>query len=106
MDISYNHNGFIHYNMDVSLQKDVLEITLTITQNKKVKKFKDFLIDDSLPTAIKKEYKTVKNLFIILEEEKNFKVDPLRGHIIVVLKKMEKEVEIKLNLVGEKETNE
>ena len=106
MNNSYSHNGFIQYNVDVSLQADILEITLTITQKKKVKTFKNLLIDDSLPTEIKKEFKTVKNLFAILEEEGNFKVDPLRGQIIVLLKKMEREGEIKLNFVGEEEKKE
>ena len=106
MDNSYSHNGFIHYKIDVSLQKDVLEIAFTITQNKNVKIFKDFLINDSLPTEIKKEFKTVKNLCIALEEERNFKVDPLKGRIVVVLEKMKKEEEIKLNFIGEKEKKE
>ena len=109
MENRYSHAGAIHYKLDVSLQDNILELTLTIGQEKKVRKFKDFLIDDSLPKKIKEEFKTVKNLFIVLERRKNFKVDPLRGQIIVSVKKMElnepveQEAEIQLNFVGEEE---
>ena len=107
MENSYNHVGSIQYNLDVSLQDNVLELTLTINQEERVRKYKDFLIDDSLPKEIKNEFKTVKNLFIVLGKGKNFKVDPLRGQIIVLVKKMElnefveQEAEIKLNFMGE-----
>ena len=49
MDHSYSHFGTIDYNFDVYLRVNVLELFLTITQKEKVKKYKAFFIDDSLP---------------------------------------------------------
>ena len=52
--------------------------------------------------------KTVKNLFEVLSKKKNFKVDTMRGQIILLLRRLqlnevvEKEVEIKLKMVKEK----
>ena len=46
---------------------------------------------------------TVVNLFSIMEKKKNFTIDPVKGQIILILRKVEmnelveKEVEIKLN---------
>ena len=89
MENSYSHTGIIQYQMDVSLQANVLEITLIIIQSKRVKTYKNFVIYDSLPREVKKELKNVENLFLILEKKKNFMVDPIRGQIVVLLKKLE-----------------
>ena len=101
MDKSYSHSGFIQYDLNACLQDKMLELALSITQDKRVKIYKDFLIDDSLPIEIQKELKTVENLFHVLEEKNNFMLDPVKGQIIVLLEKVEmNKVEIKLNLVG------
>ena len=107
MNNSYSHFGKIEYNLDVSLQANVLELNLIITKGQIVKKYKNIFINDSLPTGIKKEIKTVDDLFIILGKEKNFTVDPVKGQILLLLKRLEfnevheKEVEINLKFVGE-----
>ena len=49
----------------------------------------------------------MEKLFVFLEKKNNFKVDPLKGLIILLLKKeREEEIEIKLGFVGEKEKRE
>ena len=93
--------------MDVSLQADVLELTLLVTEDSRTRQYKSFLVDDSLPAEVKKELKTVGNLFAVLERKKNFKVDTMKGQIILLLRRLEvKEVEIKLKLVKEEEEKE
>ena len=77
-----------------------------------MKKYREFLIDDSLPSEAKKEITTVASLFKVLEKKKNYIVDPLQGKIVLLVKKvelneiLEKEVKIKLNFVGEEEQME
>ena len=64
-------------------------------------------MNDSLPVEIKKEFKTVGNLFTVLERKKNFKVDAMRGQIVLLLRKLElHELEIKLKFVKEEEVKE
>ena len=50
MDNSYTHLGVIQYNLDASLQADVLELTLLVTEDGRERQYKGFLVDDSLPT--------------------------------------------------------
>ena len=112
MDNSYLHSGTINYNLSVLLQNNVLELSLSIRQGRRVRNYKDFLINDSLQTKLKKEAKTVENLFAILEKKWNFMVDPLKGGIVVLLRKIElneekeKEIEIMLKFVGEEQKEE
>ena len=112
MDNSYTHSGIIQYHLDASLQADVLELTLSITEDGRKRKYKSFLMDGYLPTEIKKELKTVGNLFAVLEKNQNFKVDMMRGQIVLLLRRLElnevveKEVEIKLKFVREEEVKE
>ena len=89
MDNSYIHSGIIHYKLDASLRTDVLELTLLITEESRVRQYKSFLMNDSLPVEVKKEFKTVGSLFAVLERKKNFKVDAMRGQIIFLWRKLE-----------------
>ena len=72
-----------------------------------MKKYKKCFLKDAIPIRIKKDFKTMEKLFVFLEKKNNFKVDPLKGLIILLLKKeREEEIEIKLGFVGEKEKRE
>ena len=103
MKNSFSHSGIIHYNLDVSFHFNVLELNLTITKNTGTTKFKHFLTDDSFSMEMKKELKTVSNLFVFLEKKENFVVDPLKGVLLLNLKEEGENLEIKLKEMEDKE---
>ena len=108
MDASFTHAGFIQYNLHTCLLGSTLEVTLSISDQERTQRYRSFFNDESLPTKLKKEFKTAQNLFPILEKRKNFIVDPVRGQLILIIRKVEmnefreEEVELKLNPVEEK----
>ena len=105
---TYTHTGLIQYELDVKLQSNVLSIMLTISQDKRVKRYKDYFINSTLPSNIREEVKTVATLYIILEDKRNFILGPQEGEIILFLRKMDgdelsgSEYSLNLNYQGEK----
>ena len=98
------HKGLVQYKLDLSIEGNDLEICLTTTQQMKAKKYCAFFTNKSLPSFIKEEIKTTEKLFNLLQEKKNFVIDPINGKIILFSKK--KEIEISLMFQKEVETRE
>ena len=86
---SYTHTGLIQYDLDVKLQSNVLSITLTLSQEKRVKRYKNYFINRTIPSDIREEVKTVATLYIILEDKRNFIIGPEEGEIILFLRKID-----------------
>ena len=80
---NFSHAGSLHYNLDVALEDNFLLISLTITESEKIKKFKDFFVDYSLPKEVKIKLGTVQNLFSVLQNKKNFTINPVKGSIFL-----------------------
>ena len=72
---TYTHTGLIQHELEVKLQSNVLSIMLTVSQDKTVKRYKDYFIKSILSSNIRKEVKMVATLYIILEDKRNFILD-------------------------------
>ena len=108
MESSFTHTGFLHYHLNLFLDRSALFITLTINELDTVRKYRTFFTNYSIPIEIKKEVETVGDLFAMFGDKRNFKVDPVEGEMILILRrggssKFEKKVEIKLNFIGAEE---
>ena len=86
---SYTHSGVIKYDLNLSLHTHVLDITLTVIEDRAVRKFTESLINRSLLADLKKEFKTVEKLFIFMKKKNNFLVNPAKGQILLLQRKVD-----------------
>ena len=83
MENCYTHTGLILYHLSTSFEDNVFEITLKTINETGVKIFKESLVN-GLPFQFKK----VENFYLFLKNKKNFVVDPIKGRIILKIRKM------------------
>ena len=82
---SVSYDGTITYNLDISYSSNILHLKLKTQHNSKAQTYLNSYKDDDLPPQLQAEKKSCEDVFTMLQNRKNFEVDPVRAIISLII---------------------